>query len=241
LVNYKLYKSQRVGIFVDVQNFYYSAKSAYNCKVNFAQILSDAIKGRVLVRAISYVIKADVGAERTFFDALDLMGYEVRAKDIQIFYGGAKKGDWDVGITMDCIGLAPKLDVVVLCSGDGDFLPLVDYLQKSGCRVEVMSFGKSTSRSLREAADAFFDLGSSKYLIPYAKDKQPRDRSSDGSKPSYVKDTRDVKKVAINVKPKEVKKEVPKSKPAAPPAMSGATKLVGRKKVGTRSTKTKTN
>ena len=119
------YKGQRVGVFVDVQNLYYSARSLYNTKVNFNAVLKTAVGGRELIRAIAYVIKAEAMKEQTFFDALKLIGFEVKSKDLQIFYGGNKKGDWDIGIAMDCIELAPKLDTIILISGDGDFTPLV--------------------------------------------------------------------------------------------------------------------
>ena len=154
-----LYGEQRVGVFVDVQNLYYSAKFIYKAKVNFRTVLSEAVRGRNLIRAIAYVIKADVKDEENFFDALKNLGYEVKAKDLQVFYGGAKKGDWDVGIAMDLIELAPKLDAVVLISGDGDFVPLVEHIKHAlGCFVEIMSFGKSCSQKLIESADRFVDM-----------------------------------------------------------------------------------
>lgn len=152
-------RDQRVGVFVDVQNLYYSAKNIHGAKVNFSEILKQAVAGRKLIRAIAYVIKADIMAEKTFFDALSNIGYEVKAKDLQVFYGGLKKGDWDVGICMDAIELAPKLDTIVLISGDGDYVPLVQHLQRAlGCRVEVMAFGKSCSSKLIETADDFIDV-----------------------------------------------------------------------------------
>jgi uncharacterized LabA/DUF88 family protein len=153
------YKDQRVGVFVDIQNLYYSAKHLYKKKVNFGAVLKEAVKSRILVRAIAYVIKAEAMKEQTFFDALELMGYEVKAKDLQIFYGGSKKGDWDIGIAMDAIELAPKLDVVVIVSGDGDYKELVQHLQRAhGCRVEAVAFGRSASSKLRDVADQFIDL-----------------------------------------------------------------------------------
>jgi uncharacterized LabA/DUF88 family protein len=167
-----LYKEQRVGVFVDVQNLYYSARNVYKSKVDFRAILKEAIKGRNLIRAIAYVIRADVKDEKNFFDALKNLGYEVKAKDLQVFYGGAKKGDWDIGIAMDLIELAPKLDTVVLVSGDGDFVPLVRHLKHAlGCYVEVMAFGKSSSQKLIEDADNYLDLDSDpqKFLMQSGK------------------------------------------------------------------------
>ncbi len=150
---------QRVGVFIDVQNLYYSARHLYNAKVNFKAILKTAVAARHLIRAFAYVIKADIKEEASFFEALRKIGYEVRAKDLQTFVDGAKKGDWDIGIAMDTIELAPKLDVIVLISGDGDFVPLVKHLQHAlGCRVEVIAFGKSSAAKLIEEADSFTDM-----------------------------------------------------------------------------------
>ena len=162
-------KHQRVGVFVDVQNMYYSARNLYNSKVNFKALLAEAVAGRTLIRAIAYGIKADVKDEGSFFDALRNIGYEVKTKDLQTFIGGMKKGDWDIGIAMDMIELAPKLDTAILISGDGDFMDLVQHLKRGiGCRVEVIAFGKSSSSKLRENADEFTDLDKNprKFLIP---------------------------------------------------------------------------
>jgi uncharacterized protein (TIGR00288 family) len=159
-------KNQRIGVFVDVQNMYYSAKNLYKTKVNFKTILKDAVAERKIIRAIAYVIKADVKDENTFYEALEEMGFEVKSKDLQVFYGGAKKGDWDVGIAMDVMRLAPKLDTVVLVSGDGDFSDLLEHAKSLGCRTEVLAFGKTTSHHLTEVADLFIDLDKdNKYLF----------------------------------------------------------------------------
>ena len=162
------FKDQRIGVFVDVQNMYYSGKNLYNAKVNFAQILKAAVGNRSLIRAIAYVIKADVKEEQNFFDALEKIGFEVKAKDLQIFAGGAKKGDWDIGLAMDTIELAPKLDAIVIVSGDGDYVPLVHHLRHAlGCRIEIVAFGKSSAASLKEACDSFIDMDADRkrYLI----------------------------------------------------------------------------
>lgn len=167
---------QRVGVLVDVANMYYSAKNIHSARVNFGKILEDAVGDRSLVRAIAYVIKADTPEEQKFFEALDKQGFEVKSKDLQIFAGGAKKGDWDVGITVDAIKLSDRLDTIVLVAGDGDYLPLLRYLQEAkGCRVEVMAFQESASMKLREAADKFLDLSSDKkkYLLPMRPSMRP--------------------------------------------------------------------
>ncbi len=153
------HEGQRVGVFIDTQNLYHSAKNLYHARVNFGNILKDAVAGRDLIRARAYVVTTETGDEKAFFEALEKVGIEIKTKDLQIFFGGAKKADWDVGLAIDAVKMAPKLDAVILCSGDGDFIPLVQYLQENmGCQVEVVSFSKSTSSKLIEAADDFMDL-----------------------------------------------------------------------------------
>ena len=164
------HKEQRVGVFIDTQNLYHSAKNLYKRKVNFGAILKDAIAGRKLVRATAYLITTESGEEKAFFEALEKLGIETKTKDLQIFAGGAKKADWDVGLAMDVVRMAPKLDAVVLVSGDGDFIPLLDYLKNAyHTQVEVMTFGRSASAKLKDTADEFtdFDKSPRKYLIGY--------------------------------------------------------------------------
>lgn len=161
---------QRVGVFIDTQNVYHSAKNLYHARANFGNILKDAVAGRRLVRARAYAVTTESGEEKGFFEALAKIGIEMRLKELQVFSGGAKKADWDVGLAVDAITAAPKLDTVILITGDGDFVPLVEYLQRhSGCQVEVVSFGRSTSLKLKEATDDFLDLDGDprRYLLNY--------------------------------------------------------------------------
>lgn len=171
---------QRVGVFIDTQNLYHSAKHLYNdARVNFANILRDIIAERQLIRALAYVISTKEGTEQGFFEALGKIGIETRSKELQEFYGGAKKADWDVGLAVDAITLAPKLDAVIIASGDGDFVPLVNYLKmNTGVQVEVVAFGQSASAKLKEATDDFFDLSSDpeSYLIGYRARRTPAHR-----------------------------------------------------------------
>lgn len=165
-------KAQRVGVFVDVQNMYYSARHIYNSKVNFKALLNEAVRGRTLVRAIAYVVRSEDISREEFFQVLQNLGYETKVKDVQVFVDGSKKADWDIGMAMDMIEMAPRLDTLVLISGDGDFVPLVEHLQRAmGCRVEVIAFGKSASGKLREAANEFTDLDavSKRFLIARAR------------------------------------------------------------------------
>jgi len=149
---------QRVGVFVDVQNLYYSAKNLYHAKVDFGKVLKEAVGPRKLIRAIAYVIQAQLPEEKKFFAALSSQGFEVKMKDLQVFITGDKKGDWDVGLTIDAIKIAPQLDVVVFVSGDGDYVPVIEYLKYHGTQVEVIAFGETSSARLRDAADVFTDL-----------------------------------------------------------------------------------
>ncbi len=160
-------KDQRVTVFIDVQNLYHSAKNLHQARVNFREIVKTAVSGRKLIRAFAYVVRTKTGEEKPFFDALTNLGIETRVKDLQEYYGGLKKADWDVGIAVDAIKTSETVDAVVLVSGDGDYVPLVEYLQNHGKRVEVIAFGKSTSTRLREAADEFIDLEEEdgKYLL----------------------------------------------------------------------------
>lgn len=165
------HKDQRVSVFIDVQNLYHSAKNIHQARVNFREILRTAISGRRLIRSFAYVVRTKTGEEKPFFDALINLGIETRIKDLQEYYGGLKKADWDVGIAVDAIKTADMVDTVVLVSGDGDYVPLVEYLKNHGKRVEVLAFGKSTSSRLREVADEFEDLDgeNDKYLLKKSK------------------------------------------------------------------------
>ncbi len=151
-------RNHRVGVFVDVSNMYHSAKNLYRSRVNFRELLKLATANRQLVRAVAYVVKSDTEEEKAFFSALEKAGYELKSKDLQVFPGGMKKGDWDVAVAIDAISLSKQLDVVVIVSGDGDYEPLVEYLKYSGVIVEVLGFRRSTSSKLVDVANNFTDL-----------------------------------------------------------------------------------
>lgn len=179
---------QRVAVLIDTQNLYHSAKNLYKSKVNFAAVVKTALGGRKLIRAISYVVNTESGEEAPFFEALEKVGIEIKTKDLQIFYGGAKKADWDVGLAVDAIKLAHKVDAIVLATGDGDFVPLVEYVKSQGCQVEVITFGRSASSRLREVVDDFIDLDEHhhEFLIGFkgnhrGNNKAPSKRQTDKS------------------------------------------------------------
>ena len=158
---------QRVAVLIDVQNLYHSAKNLYGARVNFQEVLKSAVAGRNLIRAFAYVVRTKTAEEKPFFDALTKLGIETRVRDLQEFYGGLKKADWDVGITIDAIRISNSVDTIVLASGDGDFLQLVEYLKNQGKRVEIIAFGRSASSRLKEIADEFIDIEKApgKYLL----------------------------------------------------------------------------
>lgn len=162
------HKEQRIAIFIDVQNLYYSARHLYSRKVNFAEIVKTALAGRKLIRAIAYVVSTKSGEEKPFFEALGKIGIETKEKELQEFFGGAKKADWDVGMAIDVVRLAPKLDAIIIVSGDGDFIPLLEYLKGTfSTQVEIVAFGRTTSTKLKESADDFTDLdkNAKKFLL----------------------------------------------------------------------------
>lgn len=163
-------KDQRVGVFIDTQNLYHTAKNIYKRKVNFGNVVKDVLAGRKLIRAIAYAITTESEDESAFLSALTKAGIETKVKDLQIFYDGSKKADWDIGLAIDAVTMAPRLDAIIIISGDGDFVPLCNYLRyHHGVQVEVATFGQSASAALKAEADDFFDLSVApkKYLLGY--------------------------------------------------------------------------
>jgi len=158
---------QRVAVLADAQNLYHTARSLHERNIDYEALLSDAVDGRELTRAIAYVIRANAPEEESFFEALQDIGFEARIKDIKTFEDGSKKADWDVGMSLDAVSLAPHVDTVVLCTGDGDFARLCRYLRHEGVRVEAMGFEESTAEELIEAVDHFRSMTeeSERYLL----------------------------------------------------------------------------
>ncbi len=169
--------AQRVAVIIDTQNLYHSAKNLYKAKVNFQNVVQAAVGDRQLVRAVAYVVNTESGEEQPFFEALEKIGIEIKTKDLQIFFGGAKKADWDVGMAVDAIKVAHKVDAVVLATGDGDFVPCVEYVKSLGAQVEAITFGRSASSRLREVVDDFIDLDDDPktFVLGY---RAPRKRTS---------------------------------------------------------------
>ncbi|MFW6152820.1 MAG: NYN domain-containing protein [Halobacteriota archaeon] len=153
-----IHPGQRVAVLVDTQNLYHTAQHLHSRNIDYAALLDKAVQDRELVRAIAYAIRAAAPEEERFFEALEDIGFEARIKDIRTFADGTKKADWDVGMSLDAVALASHVDVIVLCTGDGDFTRLCSHLRHEGIRVEVMGFRESTAETLIEAAETFIDL-----------------------------------------------------------------------------------
>ncbi|KAB7513400.1 NYN domain-containing protein [Halosegnis rubeus] len=157
-----LHEGQRVAVLADSQNLYHSSHSLYSRNIDYETLLDTVVADRELVRAIAYVIRADSPNEEEFFEAIEEIGFEPKIKDIKTFADGSKKADWDVGISLDAVTLGDHVDVVALCSGDGDFSRLCSHLRHQGVRVEVFSFGNSAADELLDAADSFVDMSEEK-------------------------------------------------------------------------------
>jgi uncharacterized LabA/DUF88 family protein len=161
-------KAQRVGIFVDVQNLFYSAKYQHHSKVDFAKLLNICLNDRLLIRAITYIVQTPEIDQTTFINVLTSIGYEIKSKALRVRPDGTAKGDWDMGIAIDTIAMAERLDVVVLVSGDGDFVDLINMLKSKGVVAEVVSFPNNTAEELKDAATLYFPLDRN-VLIPGSK------------------------------------------------------------------------
>ena len=158
--------STRVAVFVDVQNMFYAAKKQYNARLDYEKLLDAAVGNRRLIKAISYVVQTPEVDQSNFVAMLQHKNYIVKMKDLRQRADGSAKGDWDMGMAIDMISEADKVDVIVLVSGDGDFVSLVNLLKAKGPRVEVFGFPHNTAIDLKEAADEFFAIRESLLLMP---------------------------------------------------------------------------
>lgn len=156
-----VYFEQRTGVFVDVQNMFYSAKYKYRGKIDYQKLLVYIARGRKIVRALAYAVTTPEIDQSGFIKILEALGIEVKIKELKLRPDGTAKGDWDMGIAIDSVALSDKLDVIALVSGDGDFTALVEMLKAKGVRVEVYSFPANTAEELKKAATQFYPLDES--------------------------------------------------------------------------------
>jgi uncharacterized LabA/DUF88 family protein len=212
--------TRRVGVFIDVQNMYYSARNIHNQKVNFENIVSEAVGDQLLVRTRAFTISTKDGDETAFFDALRKSGIEVVSKELLEYNSGAKKGDWDVGITIDIVSMLDMLDVVVLVSGDGDFVPLCEYVKSRGRIFHVASFRESTSTSLVNAASKYTNLSDDKetYLIGSRKKSTGTSKPKTKAKPAEKEKTKTKTPVKSKAKPKSKARPAKRGRRSAPKA-----------------------
>ncbi|MDD5110633.1 MAG: NYN domain-containing protein [Patescibacteria group bacterium] len=143
----------RVGIFADVSNQYKAAKKAWGGKVDYREIMRCSAAGRQVVVANAYVVHdPEDDLQPNFFAALRYSKYRLREKNLRILKEGKREGNWDVGLAVDAVALGSQLDVVVLVTGDGDFISLVEHLKGKSCHIVVMSVELALSNWLRDAA-----------------------------------------------------------------------------------------
>jgi len=153
-------QDERVGIFVDIQNAYYGAMDNFNSKIDFKKLTESIIKGRKLIVTNAYLIRAD-NDNTNFVNFLKQLGYNIVSKDLKKRSDGTAKGNLDIEMAMDIINSKDKLDTIVLVSGDGDFVALVEYLKSQNIQVEVYSFSSNknvTSQDLKNVASKFFEI-----------------------------------------------------------------------------------
>ncbi len=167
----------RVGVFVDVQNVYYSARQLRG-KLDFDALIEAAVIDRRLIQATAYVVESPEIDQSQFIARLQRRAIDVRRKALQVRADGSMKGDWDMELALDILDAAPRLDVVVLVSGDGDFTSLVKRVKAMGPRVEVFAFPQNTAKSLLEAADRFQPLDERFVIRAAAEASRGRSRRS---------------------------------------------------------------
>ncbi|MAZ80652.1 MAG: nuclease [Rickettsiales bacterium] len=150
---------KKVSVFVDVQNIYYTTKEKYNCNFDYNKFWSEITQNREVVTAIAYAIDRNSEKQKQFQNILRAIGFEVKLKPFINRSDGSAKGDWDVGIAIDIMEYAPKSDIVVLASGDGDFDLLVRKINNSfNVTSEVYGVPNLTANSLINAASMFFPI-----------------------------------------------------------------------------------
>ena len=163
---------ERIGIFVDIQNVYYGAMDNFKRKIDFKKLTESMIKGRKLVSSNAYVVKGD-NDNSNFVGFLKQIGYNIVSKDLKKRSDGTAKGNLDIELAIDIMNEKDKLDTVILVSGDGDFVALVEYLKSKNVQVEVYSFSNNknvTSQELKNIASKFFEIDET-YLFEDAKRK----------------------------------------------------------------------
>lgn len=156
---------QKIAIFVDVQNIYYTTKQAYQRHFNYHAFWQQATSGKEVIAAFAYAIDKGDQKQQGFQNILKNIGFKVKLKPYIQRSDGSSKGDWDVGITLDALEYAQHTDILVLLSGDGDFDLLLDKIHDTTqTRTQVYGVSSLTAPSLIKAADEFIAIDSSLLL-----------------------------------------------------------------------------
>ncbi len=151
--------TERVAIFVDVQNIYYTTRQAFSRHFDYRAFWQTVSQGRQIVAAFAYAIDRQNQQQQQFQQILRDIGFTVKLKPYIQRSDGSTKGDWDVGITLDMLEYAGSTDIVVLASGDGDFdLALERIHSKFGVTTEVYGVKKLSAASLINAAKRFIAI-----------------------------------------------------------------------------------
>jgi uncharacterized LabA/DUF88 family protein len=156
---------QRVALFVDTQNLFYAARDAAGRYLDYEHLLRLAVRGRHLQAATAYVVEREGETHaHGFITRLSTIGYRVRRRFVRVHRADDQgrtvlEGDWDMGIAADIVRAWDHADVLVLASGDGDFVPLLELAQQRGRRVEVIAFREASAQTLVDLADRFTHLG----------------------------------------------------------------------------------
>ena len=149
-------KTDKIAIFADVQNIYYTPRQAYGRQFNYRAFWQRVSAQGEIVSAIAYAIARDDDNQRKFQDALRHIGFSIKLKPYIQRSDGSAKGDWDVGITLDVMQIAKDVDRVILLSGDGDFDLLLDKIKADyGVSAEVYGVPALTANSLINAASVY--------------------------------------------------------------------------------------
>ena len=150
---------EKVAIFADVQNIYYTTKQSYQRHFNYSAFWDQATANREIVAAFAYAIDKGDSKQLGFQKILRTIGFEVKLKPYIQRSDGSAKGDWDVGITLDVIEYAARSDVIILLSGDGDFDLLLNKVRNSyPVTTEVYGVPSLTAPSLINAANRFIAI-----------------------------------------------------------------------------------
>jgi uncharacterized LabA/DUF88 family protein len=149
----------RIAVFVDVQNIYYTVKQQHHCHFDYGAFLREVTAGRKLVQAIAYAVDKGDSKQVQFQQILTRLGFEVKLTPYIQRADGSTKGDWDVGITLDMLEYADRVDVAVLASGDGDYALALDKLIKDfAISVEVYGVPELTASRLIESSTRFVSI-----------------------------------------------------------------------------------